>query len=249
MSDSIHVPLEKFLDSTPEPLMYVPEIFGPTLQGEGRHVGTLAHFVRFGGCDYNCNWCDSPHAVQAQQFTRAEKLTQWQILERVEALGNTARIVVLTGGNPALFKLRDLVRALQDAGFDVHVETQGTRWADWLRDVDCVAVSPKPPSSGMKTNWPQLEQFILSLRNTPRFLKVPILPIAADIEYLKDVADLFPAEELFASVVTLPRDSITDLLRRANQVFELVKSLGPKYRHVKVMPQMHVLLWGHEKGR
>ena len=54
----------------------VVEIFGPTVQGEGPDAGVPAYFVRFGGCDFRCSWCDSMHAVDpAEVRANAERLT------------------------------------------------------------------------------------------------------------------------------------------------------------------------------
>ena len=55
--------------------MKVVETFGPTIQGEGPYAGRVCHFVRFGGCDYRCTWCDSMHAVDPGLVRIADDLT------------------------------------------------------------------------------------------------------------------------------------------------------------------------------
>ena len=128
----------------------VIEIFGPTLQGEGPSAGQPSYFVRFGGCDYRCVWCDSMYAVEPSEVrANAESLTPSEIVSRVANLPHGPKLVVLSGGNPALLELGVLVEKLQLAGYEVAVETQGSRWRDWLAGVDQLIVSPKPPSSGM----------------------------------------------------------------------------------------------------
>ena len=128
----------------------VTEIFGPTVQGEGEHQGKPAYFIRFGGCDYRCEWCDTPHAVLPQAVRAAERLDAFEIVERLRSLPPGPGWVVITGGNPALHELGALVNALQEHNYKVSVETQGSRWKEWLRDCDSICVSPKPPSSGME---------------------------------------------------------------------------------------------------
>ena len=83
----------------------VAEIFGPTVQGEGIDQGAVVTFVRFGGCDFKCSWCDTPHAVLPEHVRELERLDAITISERLNMLDGYARWVVLSGGNvdPALF--------------------------------------------------------------------------------------------------------------------------------------------------
>src|SRR4051812_1078469 len=130
----------------------VVEIFGPTVQGEGPDAGRPAYFVRFGGCDFRCSWCDSMYAVDpAAVRSNAERLSAHEVEQRLSALDAGPSLVVLSGGNPALLDLAELVERLQAAGVEVAIETQGSVWRDWLASVDRLVVSPKGPSSGMDT--------------------------------------------------------------------------------------------------
>lgn len=74
----------------------VIEIFGPTIQGEGALIGAPTHFIRFGGCDYRCIWCDSMFAVKPEEVREnSEKLDYEQILTRIISLeGNPAWITL-----------------------------------------------------------------------------------------------------------------------------------------------------------
>lgn len=89
-----------------------------TLQGEGVFTGQAAYFIRLGGCDVGCVWCDVKESWDATQHPHfsVEKLVQW-----VQA--TPAKIVVVTGGEPALYNLELLTQELQKAGLRTHVET------------------------------------------------------------------------------------------------------------------------------
>lgn len=135
----------------------VAEIFGPTIQGEGLLAGLPTYFVRVGGCDYKCAWCDTEHAVLPEQVKLLERksvgeiatdLTQWVI----DHPGPDW--LAISGGNPGLYDMGQLVTYWQGSGQwstqrRVTVETQGSRWQPWFNFVNCLTVSPKPPSSGI----------------------------------------------------------------------------------------------------
>lgn len=251
-----------------EPHFYVPEIFGPTLQGEGKMVGCTAHFIRFGGCDYECKWCDSMHAVDSSQFKKAPKLTSKEVLEDVWKLNAKwkADWVILTGGNPALFPLTKIVVGLQEMGHKVAVETQGSQWNSWIREVDLVCISPKPPSAGItgaggvaggydNTMRPKLKEFLENLRSTQDFfIKVPILHVPTDLEWALELIDWlsetgFGHVEFFLSVVTLPGDTPEKVLIRTKNIFGALQQYDwRRYNKVRLFPQVHYLLWGHDKG-
>ncbi len=116
----------------------VKEMFGPTLQGEGAHAGRACVFLRFAGCNLACDWCDTDFAPEgALRHTAAE------IVARLHALdtSKTARVIV-TGGEPTLQWDAPLAAAVREAGFRVHMESNGTRPLG--APVDWLTVSPKP---------------------------------------------------------------------------------------------------------
>lgn len=81
----------------------VLEIFGPTVQGEGMVAGQKTMFVRTGGCDYSCSWCDSAFTWDGSQ--KAEALSAESVLERLDDTGGDRyNHVTISGGNPALHK-------------------------------------------------------------------------------------------------------------------------------------------------
>lgn len=108
----------------------VNEIFY-SIQGEGRHTGTPAVFLRFSGCNLKCPFCDTEHDSY-------ENLTADQILKRVTSYPSTH--LVVTGGEPGLQLDEELVQKLHYQGFYIQVETNGTFM---LPEVDWITCSPK----------------------------------------------------------------------------------------------------------
>lgn len=102
-----------------------------TLQGEGYHSGKAAYFIRLGGCDVGCVWCDVKESwdVDAHPKVSIESIV-------AEALRHPARMAVVTGGEPLMHNLEQLTEALQASGFHTNIETSGAhpmsgRW-DWV---------------------------------------------------------------------------------------------------------------------
>jgi 7-carboxy-7-deazaguanine synthase len=135
----IHYPIisssatkENFLDTHMLPVM---EAFY-TLQGEGFHQGKAAYFIRLGGCDVGCIWCDVKESWDANLHPQK---TVKEIVN--EAKNFPARLAVITGGEPLMHDLDELTSALNKEGFQTNIETSGSypltgKW-NWI------CVSPK----------------------------------------------------------------------------------------------------------
>ena len=113
-----------------------------SLQGEGFHTGTAAVFIRLGGCDNGCPWCDT---AAAQTTRDCRWLTAGEIVET--AAGAGVPTAIITGGEPLLHDLGPLTRALHEAGMQTFLETSGTHALSG--DFDWICLSPKrfaPPT-------------------------------------------------------------------------------------------------------
>jgi 7-carboxy-7-deazaguanine synthase len=102
-----------------------------TLQGEGYHQGKAAYFIRLGGCDVGCVWCDVKESWDA---SRHPQLSIEKIIDGSKK--HKARLAVVTGGEPLLHNLDELTAALHDEGFKTNIETSGayplSGYWDWI---------------------------------------------------------------------------------------------------------------------
>ena len=107
-----------------------------TIQGEGFHQGKAAYFIRLGGCDVGCVWCD------VKDSWDAEKHPKWKVESlRLKVKETPAEIVVITGGEPLMHDLTELTKELQGAGLKTNIETSGAHplSGSW----DWICLSPK----------------------------------------------------------------------------------------------------------
>lgn len=102
-----------------------------TIQGEGAFQGHAAYFIRLGGCDVGCVWCDVKESWEAGNHpnTAVKNIVE-------EATAHPARVAVVTGGEPLMYNLDALTDELKRSGFRTHVETSGAypltgKW-DWV---------------------------------------------------------------------------------------------------------------------
>ncbi|RZS68923.1 7-carboxy-7-deazaguanine synthase QueE [Pseudobacter ginsenosidimutans] len=116
-----------------------------TLQGEGYHQGRAAYFIRLGGCDVGCVWCDVKESWDASKHPLLSLET---IVEGAAQF--PGRIAIITGGEPLMHDLGPLTDALHDAGFQTHIETSGAHplSGEW----DWICLSPKK----FKTPLPEI---------------------------------------------------------------------------------------------
>ena len=250
----------------------VAEIFGPTIQGEGRYAGVPCYFIRFGGCDYRCTWCDTPHAVLPDRVAELPKMDEEQIASAINDLFPGPAWIVLSGGNPLLLNLQSVIDRLREENFRFMVETQGTIWKPWLDSVDDICVSPKPPSAGKWTSPHTVEHFLRQCKSTPKpYLKVVVFN-QEDYKYAKIMHQYFPEVDFYLSVgnddpwlptVGNPNPTPRGVGKKHEKVVETTREVvcnlyrhlaekvaqDPAMKDVRVFPQLHVLSWGNERGR
>jgi len=107
-----------------------------SIQGEGVFVGQPSFFIRMGGCDVGCVWCDVKDSWDADKHP---KISIDSLLE--EAIKYPSRLVIITGGEPAMYDLTELTKSFKKAGFQVHIETSGAY--PLVGNFDWITFSPK----------------------------------------------------------------------------------------------------------
>ncbi|MEK4495695.1 7-carboxy-7-deazaguanine synthase QueE [Ureibacillus sp. FSL W8-0352] len=236
----------------------VIEIFGPTIQGEGMVIGQKTMFVRTAGCDYSCSWCDSAFTWDGSGKSLIKQMTAEEIWTELKRLGgNGFSFVTISGGNPVLIRhLEALVRILKENDIRIGVETQGSRWQDWLYEIDELTISPKPPSSGMKTDFTVLTEIInkLNARNGNQHISLKVVVFdEEDYEYAKKVHLRYPTIPFFLQVGnddTTTKDQtklVSHLLKKYERLINKVMA-DEELQNVKVLPQLHTLVWGNKRG-
>jgi 7-carboxy-7-deazaguanine synthase len=234
----------------------ISEIFGPTIQGEGPLIGRPTVFVRTGGCDYRCTWCDTLYAVLPEYRDEWAPMTPAEIMARVDELtGGNPVLVSLSGGNPALQPLAPLIALGRERGLSFALETQGSLSQPWFAELDWLILSPKPPSAGMATDWNAFETCLAAASGRPRcVLKVAVFD-DPDYSYAQAVAARYPALPVYLQVgnptplagAVLPAEAdIGDLMQRLRWLIS--KVTADRWFAATVLPQLHVLAWGNKRG-
>ena len=233
-----------------EATIRISEIFGPTIQGEGALIGQPTVFVRTGGCDYRCSWCDTMHAVSSEFRHEWKPMSAADIMTRIEELsGSKPLMVSLSGGNPAIQPLGELINLGHKKGYKFALETQGSIKADWFADLDVLTLSPKPPSSDMQTDWNIFNECISAAKNKPQIALKIVIFNDADYEYAKDAAARYPDLPLYLQPGNHQTEGNADKEKLNARLLWLVdKANNDKWFEATILPQLHVMLWGNKKG-
>ena len=106
-----------------------------SLQGEGFHTGLASFFIRIGGCDVGCHWCD------VKESWDPDRHELMQVDELIKKIPEHIKTIVITGGEPSLYNLEYLTDKLKTLGKDIHIETSGTGILSGK--IDWICLSPK----------------------------------------------------------------------------------------------------------
>lgn len=146
-----------------------------SVQGEGSHTGVSAFFIRLGGCDVHCPWCDTKESWNAKQHPKKS------ILELAEEVKQAkSAIAIITGGEPLLHDLTPLTAAIKEYNIPVHLETSGSH--PFSGEFDWVTFSPKQFLAPHPSIYPRVNE-----------LKVVIVN-EYDLKWAEQQAALVPPE-------------------------------------------------------
>ncbi len=210
--------------------LVVSEVFGPTFQGEGPSAGRLAWFVRLGGCNLTCSWCDTPYTWDASRFDLRKEMSRMPVAEVLAQVG-PGGILVITGGEP-LLQAKALEALVDGAGRPVEVETNGTLPPPSWADRASFNVSPKLGHSGKAS---VLHPEWLTSGATFKFVVKTASDLAAVAEYGTPTGDTWIMPEGVTAEATI---------ETARAIADDVLAAG-----WNLTLRQHVLLWGQERER
>jgi organic radical activating enzyme len=231
------------------PSIVVSEVFGPTLQGEGRNLGQRAAFVRLGGCNLHCSWCDTPYTWDASRFDLHKEMRRVPVSTVVtQVAAMNPNVVVVTGGEPLLWRGHAgwdaLIPELAAIG-PVEVETNGTQFPG-AEQVACYNVSPKLAHAGdpeeRRINRDVLSAFAELAHAGRAILKV----VVTNPEDVRAGAQLARETSWPMSTVYVMPEGTSPLMLalRHAMVANAVLDEG-----VNMTTRLHVLCWNTERGR
>jgi 7-carboxy-7-deazaguanine synthase len=218
----------------------ITEIF-QSIQGEGVHIGEPQIFVRLYDCNLRCRWCDTKYSTGETIGETPEcsvEMTIQQVYEEISRY--TCKSVCITGGEPLLQReeLIKLLHLLHHYNYFVQICTNGTIWDEELfLNVDFISMDMKAPSSGMSSNLQLTKELYRCFAEEAYEVKVVV----------QDLVDL-----LFALGSVRPTFDGVLILQPVGGVkmqFLVQEILAHNVENVRVLPQLHKLIWGLERKR
>ena len=212
--------------------MKVNEIFY-SIQGEGTAMGIPTVFLRLFACDLRCSWCDTMYAVEGTEFT---DMTAEQVLSEISQY--ECKNVCITGGEPLIQRkeLVPLTEELVSRGFTILLETSGHKKPPEIFNTDSCIISMdcKCPSSGMQERMDFSLFEKLGKKDQLKF----VINGREDYTYAKNVLNSY---KISSSVIFQPVFG-QDITWLGESI------LQDRLQNVRVMPQLHKLMWGEKKG-
>lgn len=132
-----------------------------TIQGEGAHTGTAAYFIRIGGCDVGCHWCD----VKESWNAKLHPPTKSDLI--VDNVIKHADTVVITGGEPLMWSLDYITNQLQKNNIKTHIETSGAYPFSGTWDWFCL--SPKKTKLPLEEVYEKADELKMIIHNMSDF--------------------------------------------------------------------------------
>lgn len=213
-------------------MMKISEIFF-SIQGEGVEIGLPTVFVRLFGCDLRCTWCDSMYAVEGRDF---REMTLEEVRAELEKF--KCKRVCFTGGEPLIQRreLETLAKDLADDGYEMVLETSGHKEPPsvfWI-DNSLISMDCKCPGSGMEERM----NFELFEKLRPKDQLKFVIKDDVDYNYGKEILMRY---QIRANIIFQPVYG-THLNWLAERVLE------DKLENVRVLPQLHKIIWGERRG-
>jgi len=233
--------------------LVVSEVFGPTVQGEGPSAGRRCAFLRLGGCNLSCRWCDTPYTWDwtgiGDSKVAYDPRTELRVLHGDEVLAQLLAFdvdtIVISGGEPLNQQRRLLrvVRGLVDRGRRVEVETNGTRIPDpELVDAGVqFNVSPKLAHSGDPAGRRLMPQALRALAGLPNVAFKFVCRSESDLDEVAEVVALYGTRPVWIMPEGRTAQDVNDgLARLADHVV---------IRGWNLTTRLHVVAWDDKRGK
>ena len=227
----------------------INEIFGPTIQGEGKTAGKECLFVRLAYCNLHCVYCDTPYTWDWKRYTPGLEIhpfTPDQILKKLKSLSKDVKRVIITGGEPLIQQedLIPLLEILNRDGYIIEIETNGTiipeqKVYDLTEIFNC---SPKLSNSRNKYSLRIKEETLKMFAG--KYQEKTIFKFV--VSKKKDVEEILKLVELFnlSNVYLMPLGATQkEQIKNQERVKELCKRYGFKFS-----PRIQVLLHDNKRA-
>lgn len=239
-------------------MLKINEIFGPTIQGEGKSIGREVMFLRLSLCNLHCIWCDTPYTwnwigtkfEHPDKFDKAKEIhdvSNQDILAKLAELqpdGRLVRSLVISGGEPLIQQkeLISLMEGLRFFGWWVEIETNGTinpvkELSSLVNQFNC---SPKLENSGNDKHLRERSHVLRALGLNPKFTFKFVISKDEDIEEVLRLVREYGLTQVYLMPEGRTKE---ELLSREGSVKELCSQHGFTYT-----PRQHVILWGTKRA-
>ena len=246
-------------------MLQINEIFGPTIQGEGKSLGRPSVFIRLGGhpgkytpgCNSHCYFCDTaytwrytdrfPHrdnkvySAAVENTLMSVEAVESKVLELTK--GTPVNSIVITGGEPLLFQddLISLCRRFRSVlGFSIEVETAGTiiPKGPLISTISQFNVSPKLENSGNPKELRYRPEAIDALKHSGKAIWKFVVSKTSDFVEIDEIVN----EHDLKPVYIMPEGVDVESLQEHTYVEESIR------RNYFVTPRMHIQIWGNQRG-
>lgn len=217
-------------------MLKVNEIFGPTIQGEGKTAGKPVMFLRLSTCNLHCVWCDTPytwnwigtkhlHPKKHDQKTELHEMNEWEIAEKLKSLGGEkVKALVVSGGEPLLQQhgLIPLLKSLKEIGWWIEVETNGTiePLDPFLALVDQINCSPKLSNNIQDEKYIRVRPKVLTkLASSEKvYFKFVVSSMEKDIEEITEYIKTFNLKNVYIMPLGMTKEELNETRESAQKL-------------------------------
>ncbi len=226
----------------------INEMFGPTIQGEGRNMGRRCAFIRFAGCNLSCSWCDTPYSWDWDNYDRAEEshpMTIEQIAAEVKKFH--VKHLIITGGEP-LIQQRPIPLIREATGCSIDIETNGTRIPkpEVIEAVDLFNVSPKLSFASDSEEMRLVDEAMTAFSDLSKQGKAIFKFVAEKVEDFEEIRDIQNRYNIDDDVIWIMPEGMTKdaHLEHLAELADAVVEAG-----WNLTTRIHVLAWELKRSK